>query len=174
MNSERQHTPMKNIILIGMPGAGKSTVGVILAKTLGMTFVDTDIAIQERAGRLLQDIIDTEGPGAFLLAEEETILSLSCRNCVIATGGSVVFSRKAMDRLKKEGVVVYLEISCGEMARRLEEHHNRGIVLFAGQGLFDMYRQRVPLYEKYADITVDCEGEDFEEVVVKVIEEIGG
>src|SRR5208337_422937 len=107
---------MKNIILIGMPGAGKSTVGVILAKTLGTTFVDTDIAIQEHAGRLLQDIIDTEGPGVFLEIEEETILSLSCRNSVIATGGSVVFSQKAMDRLKEEGVVVYLEISCGEMA----------------------------------------------------------
>ena len=123
---------------------------------------------------VLQDIIDTEGPDAFLLAEEETIMSLSCRNCVIATGGSVVFSRKAMDRLKKEGVVVYLEISCGEMARRLKNITTRGIVLFAGQGLSDMYRQRVPLYETYADITVDCEDKDFEKVVGKVIGEIGG
>ncbi|MGA9087259.1 MAG: shikimate kinase, partial [Methanoregula sp.] len=86
---------MKNIVLIGMPGAGKSTVGVILAKTLGMTFVDTDIAIQEQAGRLLQEIIDSEGPDAFLATEEETVLSIHCRNSVIATGGSVVFSRKA-------------------------------------------------------------------------------
>ena len=163
---------MKNIILIGMPGAGKSTVGVILAKTLGMTFVDTDIAIQERAGRLLQEIIDTEGPDAFLAAEEETILSLSCRNSVIATGGSVVFSQKAMDSLKMEGVVVYLKISCDEMVRRLNNITTRGIVLIAGQSLPDMYRQRVPLYEKYADITVDCEGEEFEEVVGRVIEGI--
>ncbi|MGA2162530.1 MAG: shikimate kinase [Methanoregula sp.] len=163
---------MKNIILIGMPGAGKSTVGVILAKTLGMTFVDTDIAIQEHAGRLLQEIIDTEGPDAFLLAEEETIISLSCRNCVIATGGSVVFSQKAMDKLKKEGVVVYLKISCDEMVRRLKNITTRGIVLFKGESLLDMYRERVPLYERYADITIDCEDEDFEEVVGKVMEGI--
>jgi shikimate kinase len=163
---------MKNIILIGMPGAGKSTVGVILAKTLGMTFIDTDIAIQERTGRLLQEIIDTEGPDAFLLAEEETTLSLSYSNCVIATGGSVVFSTKAMDKLKKEGVVVYLEISCDEMVRRLKNITTRGIVLFAGQGLVGMYRQRVPMYEKYADVTVDCEGENFEEVMGKVMGEI--
>jgi shikimate kinase len=172
MNSKKQHTPKKNIILIGMPGAGKSTVGVILAKTLGMTFIDTDIAIQERAGRLLQEIIDTEGPDAFLLAEEETILSLRCRNCVIATGGSVVFSKKAMDRLKKEGVVVYLKISFDEMVQRLKNITTRGIVLIAGQSLSEMYRQRVPLYEQYADITVDCEGKDFEEVVGKVMGEI--
>ena len=163
---------MKNIILIGMPGAGKSTVGVILAKTLGMTFVDTDIAIQERAGRLLQEIIDTEGPDAFLKTEEETIQSLHCRNCVIATGGSVVFSRKAMNSLKKEGVVVYLKISCDEMVRRLSNITTRGIVLFSGESLFDMYHERVPLYQRYADITVDCEDEDFEEVVGKVIGEL--
>ncbi len=165
---------MKNIILIGMPGAGKSTVGVILAKTLGMTFVDTDIAIQERAGRLLQEIIDTEGPDVFLKIEEETILSLSCRNSVIATGGSVVFSRKAMDSLKKKGVAVYLKISCEEMVRRLSNITTRGIVLIAGQSLPDMYRQRVPLYEEYADITIDCEDEDFEEVVGRVIRELKG
>jgi len=165
---------MKNIILIGMPGAGKSTVGVILAKTLGMTFVDTDIAIQERAGRLLQEIIDTEGPDAFLKIEEETILSLHCRNCVIATGGSVVFSRKAMDSLKMEGVAMYLKISCEEMVRRLSNITTRGIVLIAGQSLPDMYQQRVPMYEKFADITVDCEDEDFEEVVGRVIGELKG
>ncbi|MFZ1126976.1 shikimate kinase [Methanoregula sp.] len=165
---------MKNIVLIGMPGAGKSTVGVILAKTLGMTFVDTDIAIQEQAGRLLQEIIDSEGPDAFLATEEETVLSIHCRNSVIATGGSVVFSRKAMDHLKKAGVVVYLEISCEEMIRRLKNITTRGIVLVAGQSLSDMYYERVPLYEKYADITVDCEEEDFEEVVGKVIGEIVG
>jgi shikimate kinase len=161
---------MKNIILIGMPGAGKSTVGVILAKTLAMAFVDTDIAIQERAKQLLQEIIDTEGPDAFLAAEEETVLSIHCRNSVIATGGSVVFSRKAMDHLKKEGVIVYLKISCDEMVRRLRNITTRGIVLVAGQSLSGMYYERVPLYEKYADITVDCEGEDFEVVVGKVIE----
>ncbi|MGB8219129.1 MAG: shikimate kinase [Methanoregula sp.] len=165
---------MKNIILIGMPGAGKSTVGVILAKTLGMTFVDTDITIQERTGRLLQEIIDAEGPKAFLKTEEETVLFLSCRNSVIATGGSVVYSGTAMAHLKEEGVVVYLAISFEEMERRLKNITTRGIVLFSGESLFDMYHERVPLYEKYADITVECEREDFEVVVGKVIGEMGG
>jgi shikimate kinase len=165
---------MKNIILIGMPGAGKSTVGVILAKTLGMTFVDTDIAIQERTGRLLLEIIDTEGPDAFLKIEEETILSRHSDHAVIATGGSVVFSGKAMAHLKSEGVVIYLAISFEEMAKRLRNITTRGIILFKGESLLDMYHERIPLYEKYADITVDCPGGDFEEIVGEVIREIEG
>ena len=163
---------MKNIILIGMPGAGKSTVGVILAKALGRTFIDTDIVIQENAGRLLQEIIDREGPGAFLKIEEKTILSLHCHNSVIATGGSVVFSQKAMESLKKEGVVIYLAISFEEMEERLRNITTRGIVLFSGESLLDMYHERVPLYEKYADITVDCSKGDFEDIVEKVIGEL--
>ncbi len=119
MHPEKQQSPMKNIILIGMPGAGKSTVGVILAKMLGMTFVDTDIAIQERAGRLLQEIINMDGPDAFLAIEEKTILSLHYHHCVIATGGSVVFSKTAMDWLKQDSVIVYLKISCEDMIKRL-------------------------------------------------------
>ena len=106
---------MKNIVLTGMPGAGKSTAGVILAKTLGMNFTDTDIAIQEREGRLLQEIIDTEGPDSFLKIEEKTILTLDGRNAVIATGGSVVSSRRAMEHLKRDGVVLYLKVSYEEM-----------------------------------------------------------
>jgi shikimate kinase len=163
---------MKNIILIGMPGAGKSTVGVILAKTLGMKFTDTDIAIQEKTGRLLQEIIDTDGPDAFKTIEEETILSLHRHNAVIATGGSVVFSERAMACLKADGVVVYLKISFEEMEKRLLNITTRGIVLVAGQSLRDMYDQRVPLYEKYADITIGCSEEDFETVVGNVIEGI--
>jgi len=166
------NTPMKNIILIGMPGAGKSTVGVILAKMLGMTFFDTDIAIQESTGRLLQEIIDTNGPDAFLKTEEETILSLSCRNSVIATGGSVVFSGNSMEHLKEDGMVIYLAISFDEMAKRLKNITTRGIVLFSGESLFDMYHERVPLYEKYADITVECSHGEFEDIVGEVIGEI--
>jgi shikimate kinase len=160
---------MKNIILIGMPGAGKSTMGVILAKALRKTFIDADIVIQEHAGRLLQEIIDEEGPEAFLKTEEETILALHCRNAVIATGGSAVFSKKAMEHLKSGGIVMYLHISFEEMEKRLRNITSRGIVLHAGQGLRSLYNERVPLYEKYADITVDCSDEDFETVVKKIM-----
>jgi len=163
---------MKNIIIIGMPGAGKSTVGVILAKTLGMNFTDTDIVIQETSGRLLQEIIDTEGPESFLKTEENAILSLQGQNAVIATGGSVVFSGRAMEHLKRDGVVLYLAISFEEMARRLNNITTRGIVLVAGQSLRDMYNQRIPLYEKYADITIGCSGDDFENVVAKAVDEL--
>ena len=165
---------MKNIIIIGMPGAGKSTMGVVLAKTLGRNFIDTDIVIQEHAGRLLQEIIDEEGPEAFLAIEEKTILSLHCHNAVIATGGSVVFSEKAMEHLKASGVVIYLKISCEEMVRRLNNITTRGIVLVAGQSLPDMYTQRIPLYEKYADITLDCSEDDFENCIGNVIDELSG
>jgi len=163
---------MKNIIIIGMPGAGKSTMGVVLAKTLGRNFIDTDIVIQERAGRLLQEIIDEEGPDAFLAIEEKILLSLHCRNAVIATGGSVVFSERAMEHLKVSGVVIYLKISCEEMVRRLSNITTRGIVLLAGQSLPDMYAQRIPLYEKYADITIDCSDDDFENSIANVIDEL--
>jgi len=166
--------PLKNIVLIGMPGAGKSTVGVILAKALRRHFLDTDIVIQEQAGRLLQEIIDTDGPEAFKRLEEETVLSLHRRNTVIATGGSVVFSRRAMEHLKKEGIVVYLKISFEEMENRLRNITTRGIVLSHGETLREMYDERVPLYEKYADITVSCSEEDFETVVGKVIDALPG
>ncbi len=161
--------PMKNIVLIGMPGAGKSTVGVILAKALGMKFADTDIVLQEQAGRLLQEIIDDEGAAAFLAREESTILSERFQHTVIATGGSVVLSRSAMVYLKTGGVVVYLKISFEEMTRRLQNIPTRGIVLLAGQSLRAMYDQRVPLYEEYADRTIDCDNRDFETVVEDVI-----
>ena len=161
---------MKNIVLIGMPGAGKSTVGVILAKALGMKFTDTDLVIQELYGKRLQEIINTEGPEAFLKTEENAIRILFCTNSVIATGGSVVFSKTAMEHLKYDSIVIYLRISFEEMARRLSNITTRGIVLVAGQGLRDMYDQRIPLYEKYADITIDCSGEDFETCVGKIID----
>ncbi|MFA4824047.1 MAG: shikimate kinase [Methanoregula sp.] len=163
---------MKNIILIGMPGAGKSTAGVILAKTLGMKFTDTDLMIQEQAGRLLQKIIDEDGPDAFKKIEEETIQSLHRLNTVIATGGSVVFYENAMAHLKKDGIVVYLKISYEEMENRLKNITTRGIVLVAGQSLRHMYDQRIPLYEKYADITIDCSKEDFEIIVKRIIDDL--
>ena len=159
----------ENIVLIGMPGAGKSTVGVVLAKALGMQFVDTDILIQERAGRILQEILDGEGPDAFKRIEEETILSLNPRNAVIATGGSVVYSEDAMAHLRSAGVVVYLEISYDAMVKRLENITTRGILLLPGQSLREMYDERIPLYERYADLTVACTGGNLESVVGSVI-----
>jgi shikimate kinase len=163
---------MKNIILIGLPGAGKSTVGVILAKTFGMNFIDTDIVIQEHGGMLLQEIIDQEGSRAFLAVEETAILSLHARNAVIATGGSVVFSRRAMEHLKSDGIVMYLKISFEEMVQRLNNIRTRGIVLDPGQSLRAMYHQRIPLYEAYADITIDYSDDEFEKIVERAVDEI--
>ncbi|MFA7562320.1 MAG: shikimate kinase [Methanoculleus sp.] len=160
----------ENIILIGMPGAGKSTVGVVLAKALGMQFIDTDILIQERAGRMLQEVLDEDGPDVFRRIEEETILSLQPHRAVVATGGSVVLSEDAMAHLKARGAVVYLEISYAEMEKRLKNITTRGILLLPGQSLREMYDERVPLYERYADLIVACSGGDLESVVGSVIE----
>jgi shikimate kinase len=160
---------MKNIVLIGMPGAGKSTAGVVLAKTLGANFVDTDLLIQERAGKRLQEILNAEGAGTFLAAEESAVLSLHCSNTVIATGGSVVLSPRAMAHLKKKGVIVYLELSFAGMKRRLANITTRGIVLLPGQSLRDMFDQRAPLYENYADLTVRCSKKGTETVVREIM-----
>lgn len=163
---------MDNIILIGMPGAGKSTVGVILAKTLGMRFIDTDIVLQEQTGRLLQEIIGDAGTAAFLESEEKMLLSLHCENTVIATGGSAVFSHGAMEHLAAGGIVIYLKIPYEEMVRRLRNITTRGIVLFEGQDLREMYDLRVPLYENYAGITIDCSGTGAETVVERIVREL--
>jgi shikimate kinase len=163
---------MKNIILIGMPGAGKSTVGVILAKTLGMNFIDTDIVIQEHTGKLLQEIIDEEGPVAFLKIEEKVILALDVVHTVIATGGSIVFSERAMEQLKSGSIALYLNISFERMVHRINNITTRGIVLIRGQDLRDMYNQRIPLYEKYADMSIDCSDDDFENIVQRIVQEL--
>jgi shikimate kinase len=161
---------VRNIVLIGMPGAGKSTVGVLLAKTLGRRFLDTDILIQESTGRLLQEIIDEDGAGAFLAIEEEALLTLHRHRTVIATGGSVVYSHRAMEHFRQQGIFVYLKVSCAEMERRLNNITTRGIVLHPGQGLRELYNERVLLYERYADITVDCTGGNSEDCVGKILD----
>ena len=156
---------MKNITLIGMPGSGKSTIGALLAKSLGADFVDTDLIIQKREGALLQEILDSRGFDAFLRAEEAALLSVSCENAVIATGGSAVYSAPAMEHLGRSSTVVYLQLPFPEIMSRLSNITTRGIAIPGGGTMADVYAERVPLYEKYADITLDCGGKTAEETV---------
>ena len=147
---------MKNLVFIGMPSAGKSTVGVIVAKKRGMAFVDTDVLLQTQQNTLLQDIINRDGIDKFLEIEENTIVSLECQNTVIATGGSVVYEEKAMEHLKRNAIIVYLHIDMKTVNKRLNNIRTRGVVLSPGQTLEEVYADRKPLYEKYADICIDC------------------
>lgn len=160
---------MKNIVLIGMPGSGKSTVGVVLAKTLGIGFVDTDLIIQQREGRLLQDIIDSDGLEVFLDAERDAILSCDIKNSVIATGGSAVFREDAMAHLKKNGTVVFLNVKIESLKARLNNIKTRGIAAGKGESVENILAQRLPLYKKYADITLDVQGENVEATVERLI-----
>ncbi|HOJ12616.1 MAG TPA: shikimate kinase [Clostridiales bacterium] len=163
---------MRNIVLIGMPGAGKSTVGVLLAKTLGLSFVDIDLVIQEKEGMLLQDIIDMYGISRFIQIEENAVLSLKCKAAVIATGGSVVYSDKAIMYLKQDGIIIYLKVGYEEILRRINNISTRGIVLNKGQSLLDMYNQRISLYEKYSDITIDCSNKDVEDIIQIIVNDV--
>ncbi len=155
-----------------MPGAGKSTIGVLLAKALGMDFVDTDIIIQHHTGRLLQDIIDNDGIEAFLQVEEDVLSSLELTNSIIATGGSAVYSEKAMTALKQNGRAVYISLPYDEVERRITNITTRGIVLRSGNTLHDAYNERVPLYEKYADLTINCSGKDIESSMRELVENL--
>ena len=157
-----------NIVLIGMPGAGKSTLGVLLAKALGMSFIDTDILIQQSTGRLLQAMIDIGGIEAFMKQEEKTVSALCVDNCIIATGGSVVYSKPAMQSLKQNGTIVYLHVSFAEIEKRITNITTRGILLQKGKSLKDAYTERFPLYSKYSDITVDCSNKDIEQSVYEI------
>lgn len=139
-----------------MPSAGKSTVGVIVAKNRGMSFIDTDVLLQTQQGRLLQDILNEDGIKVFLRIEESTILKMKCKNTVIATGGSAIYSEKAMTHLKQDGIVIYLHIGMETVNKRLNNIKTRGVVLSPEQTLDEVYNQRKPLYEKYADFSIDC------------------
>ena len=150
---------MDNMILIGMPGSGKSTVGVVLAKALGMGFLDVDLLIQEREGTLLQQLIDRQGVERFLDLERDAILSLNCRGTVVAPGGSCVCREEAIAHMRRLGTVVYLELPLAEVAGRIRNQSSRGIALSPGQTLADAYRYRVPLYERCAHITVPAGGQ---------------
>lgn len=154
-----------NIILIGMPGAGKSTVGVVLAKKLGYAFVDSDLVIQSKEGRLLHEIISERGIEGFWKIEEAVNVSMEAHRCVIATGGSAVYGVQAMEHFKKLGSIVYLKLSYNAIAERLGDLNERGVTLKDGQGLPELYAERIPLYEKYADIMIDCETLSIREIV---------
>ena len=144
-----------SIILIGMPSSGKSTLGVLLAKSLGYRFVDSDLLIQEKTGKLLHEIIAEKGNEGFIRLENEVNQQITDENAVIATGGSVIYGEEAMAHLKTLGKVVYLKIPYDEMCRRLGDFSHRGVVMRQGNTLEEMYAERVPLYEKYADLTVE-------------------
>jgi shikimate kinase len=148
----------KNIILIGMPGVGKSTVGVLLAKRLGLSFIDTDISIQVREGRSLQAIIQAHGADEFCRIEENHILSLAPAGCVIAPGGSVVYSPRAMAHLKANGIAVHLDIAVERLKRRLGDVDARGVVIAPGQTIEGLFAERRPLYLRYADATIATDG----------------
>lgn len=158
-----------NIVLIGMPGVGKSTIGVIIAKILGYKFVDADIVIQEEEGKLLREIIKSEGVEGFIQVENRVNASLDCHKTVIATGGSVVYGKEAMEHLSKIGRVVYLKVDYEIINQRLGNLKGRGVVLKDGQDLRALFDERIPLYEKYADIVVDENNCSIEETVEKLV-----
>ena len=165
---------MNNITLIGMPGAGKSTIGVVLAKVLGYQFLDSDLLIQKQEKRRLSEIIEEEGYKRFKDVENRVNASIEAENTVIATGGSVVYCEEAMEHLKSIGTVVYLKLSLNALSKRLGNLKGRGVLLREGQNLTDLYEERTPLYEKYADIVIDEEGKDLEaslEILLKTLKE---
>ena len=162
----------KNVILIGMPGVGKSTIGVVLAKRLGFRFVDSDLVIQDKYGKLLHELIDEFGVDGFWEIENRVNAELDVQKSVIATGGSAVYGREAMERFRKTGIVVYLKLPYEELAERLGDLYLRGVTLLPGQTLEDLYKERTPLYEKYAHITINCQGKTIRELVAEVAEKL--
>lgn len=160
---------MKNIVLIGMPGAGKSTIGVLLAKSMLYSFVDTDLMIQNCCGKSLCDIIDENGTDAFLRIENDVICAAEFDRCVIATGGSAVYGEEAMEKLRADSTVIYLNLPLAEIERRLGDIHTRGVAMKNGTTVAELYNERKSLYEKYADITLECSGLTAEQCVDRII-----
>ena len=161
-----------NIVLIGMPGAGKSTVGVVLAKALGYDFLDSDLVIQAKTGKRLYEIIDESGIDGFLDVENRINAGIWAKKTVIATGGSVIYGEEAMEHLKEIGFVIYLKVSYNSLEKRLGNLLKRGVAIRSGNTLLDLYNERIPLYEKYADSIIDEENKDIREVVNAVMEEL--
>lgn len=161
-----------NIILIGMPSSGKSTIGVVLAKALGYRFVDSDLVIQERTGLLLSEIIDGQGLDEFNKIENEVNASMDYHKAVIATGGSVIYGKEAMEHLKSIGTVVYIELSYETLCERIGDLAKRGVSIRVGQTFRDLYEERKPLYEQYADITIHGEHLNIREMVYLMKKEL--
>ncbi len=158
------------IVLIGMAGAGKSTVGVLLAKALSWEFIDTDLIIQRAEGMRLQALIETKGVDAFRELEERHILSIACDRAVVATGGSAVYSEAGMAHLQSLGAIVYLEVSLASLRERIADIESRGLVKAEEQTFDEVYVEREPLYRRYADLRVNCEGLNHEAVVDAILE----
>ena len=163
-----------NIVLIGMPGCGKSTVGVVLAKNLAMEFVDSDLVIQRSQGMRLSAILEKVGDEGFREIENRVNSELRVENSVIATGGSVVYGEEAMRHLKEIGVVIYLKLSYAQVEDRLGDLHARGVTIRPGQTLRDLYDERCPLYERWADMVVECDGKRLREVVLTITGKLEG
>lgn len=161
-----------NIILIGMPGVGKSSAGVVLAKVMGYKFADSDLIIQEKTGKLLKDIISEKGIDGFIQVENDINKTIEMENTVIATGGSAVYGEEAMKHLKETGTVVYLKAAYDDINARLGDLKGRGVVLKEGQSLKELYEERVPLYEKYADIIIEEKGKSIRETVLMIEEKL--
>lgn len=161
-----------NIVLIGMPGAGKSTVGVVLAKAMRKPFIDTDLLIQQKHGMYLQEIIDKYGIGKFLEMEEKVLVELKVKDHVIATGGSVIYSNSALNHLKKDSILIYLKLRFDELEERLKDFKSRGIAKEKDKTLVDLYNERIPLYEKHADTTIICSSKSIEDIVFEIKEEV--
>ena len=159
-----------NIILIGMPGVGKSSAGVVLAKTLGFKFADCDLIIQEKTGMLLKDIISEKGVDGFIQIENDINKTIETENTVIATGGSAVYGKEAMEHFKEIGKIVYLKASYEDIRSRLGDLKGRGVVIKQGQSLKELYEERTPLYEKYADIVIEEKGQGIRETVLEIQE----
>lgn len=168
----KEQRERSNIVLIGMPGVGKSTVGVILAKMLGYQFIDADLLIQRQEGRLLREIIERDGVDGFIEVENRVNASIEAEHAVIATGGSVVYGADAMRHLKRIGMLLYLYVPYEVLEKRLADIHGRGVVLREGQTLWDLFLERTPLYEKYADLRVSEEGLSIEGTVEQMIRKL--
>lgn len=160
---------MSSITLIGMPGAGKSTIGVILAKSLLCDFTDTDLIIQKKTGRSLCQLLDEKGTEGFLKLENDIICQETFKSCVIATGGSAVYGEEAMAKLKKESTVIFLDVDVTELEKRLSNIKTRGVAMKKGTTVRELLNERLPLYRKYADFTLDCTGLTAEECVDRIV-----